>query len=187
MELFLGERKVRESSLVIYALDARKRELHLKKPRAKKKNNKMNYKGYRKGVTLIVYLKERGKLYYLVVKRKLRWIGYGLVKGGKKKGEDYLDCAKRELREETGLKNAKIIDLKIIHKFEYPKRHQKVFRKQGFNSKCYAVLANGKKIKLNYEHSAYKWLKYSEALKILTFKDSKELLKRVDKKIKGFC
>ena len=144
----------------------------------------MKYKKYRKGVTLIVYAKEKGKLYYLIVKRKLRWVGYGFVKGGKLKDEKYINSVKRELREETGLKPVKITNLKLIYKFDYPEKAQKVFRKKGFDAKCYAVSVAKKKIKLNYENSGYKFLSYKKARNILTFKDSKELLKKADKIIK---
>jgi len=149
------------------------------------KDRNMKYKKYRKGVTSIIYIKEKGKFYYLVVKRKLRWKGYGVVKGGILKSENYIYAVKRELREETGLKPIRIIDLKLKNKFDYPKKHQKVFKKKGFDSKCYAVQVAKKKIRLNHENSSYKFLSFEKAKKILTFKDEKELLEKADKKIRN--
>jgi 8-oxo-dGTP pyrophosphatase MutT (NUDIX family) len=138
---------------------------------------------YRKGVSLVVYKREKEKIFYLILKRKLRWIGYELIKGGKKSKETDLQVIKRELREETKLTPIKIINLNKKLKFIYPKKYQKFFKKKGFLAKSYAVEAKGK-IKLSKEHSSYKWLNYKKAEDILTFKETKKILENANKILK---
>ena len=138
---------------------------------------------FRRGVSLVVYRKEKDKTLYLVLKRRLRWIGYELIKCGKFKGESDIQIIKRELREETSLKPKKIINLNYTTKFIYPKKHQSVWNKKGFVGKCYAIEAKGK-IKLNKEHSSYKWLTFKKAIKIITFKEAKKILRIANKKLR---
>jgi 8-oxo-dGTP pyrophosphatase MutT (NUDIX family) len=139
---------------------------------------------FRKGVSLVVYRKEKDKILYLVLKRKLRWTGYEFAKGGKLKGESYVNTIKRELKEETGLKPIKIIKLKEKLKFNYPKKDQAVFHKKGFIANCYLVEVGSKKVKLRKEHSSYKWLSYKDTKNTLTFKDTKRILIKSNKIIK---
>ena len=138
---------------------------------------------FRKGVSLIVYRKEKDKIFYLVLKRKLRWKGYELCKGGKLRSETDLQAIKRELREETGLKPVKITKLNIKEKFVYPKKHQNIFHKKGFIANCYAIEAKGK-IRLSKEHSSYNWLTYQKAKNILTYNNLKAILGKANEKIK---
>jgi len=135
----------------------------------------------RKGVSLVVYRKEKDKIFYLILKRKRRWIGYELIKGGKFKSESEIQTIKRELREEIRVKPIKIINLNYPTKFNYPKKN--VFHKKGFSANCYAVEIKGK-IKLNNEHSSYKWLTYNKAKNILTYQNLKIILGKANEKIK---
>jgi 8-oxo-dGTP pyrophosphatase MutT (NUDIX family) len=139
---------------------------------------------FRKGVSLVVYRKEKDKILYLVLKRRLRWIGYEIVKGGKLKNENDLQSIKRELKEETGLKPIKITKLNGKLKFNYPKKDQIVFHKKGFIANCYLVEVDSKKVKLRKEHSSYKWLSYNKSKEILTYTNLKKILENANKKIK---
>ena len=58
---------------------------------------------FRKGVFIVVYTNDKGKIKYLLLKRKLHWKGWEFPKGGIKKGEGILKAVKRELKEEAGL------------------------------------------------------------------------------------
>ncbi len=150
----------------------------IKKEEIKKRILKTN--NYRKGVRLIVYKKEKNNILYLVLKRKLRWIGYETPKGGKLNSESDIKAITRELKEETSLKPKKIIPLNIKEKFNYPKKHQEVFNKKGMISNCYLIEGIGK-IKLSKEHSSYKWLDYKKALSLLTYSNQKKILKKSNK------
>jgi 8-oxo-dGTP pyrophosphatase MutT (NUDIX family) len=106
--------------------------------------------------------------------------GYGhweFVKGNIEKGEKSVDTAVREAKEEVG-----ISDLKFVPKFKATEHF--FYRKNGKLISKYVVffLASTKKkrVKLSYEHKAYKWLNFDDVLKQLTFKESKALLKKAN-------
>jgi len=105
------------------------------------------------------------------------------AKGHIEEGEDYERTVKREVAEETGLK-----DIKIIPGF---KEHIKYFfREKRMGKKkpawifklvtFFVAETKTKDIKLSPEHIGYLWLPYEEALKKITYKNSKELLKKAN-------
>ena len=57
---------------------------------------------YRKAVFVVTYRKEKDKIKYLILKRKLHWKGWEFPKGGVNKDESLLHAVKREIKEETG-------------------------------------------------------------------------------------
>lgn len=65
------------------------------------KSRMIGDKKYRLTVAAIVYCGAGDQ--FLLLHRKLRWSGYELLKGGVKSGEELMEAAKRELREETGI------------------------------------------------------------------------------------
>ena len=136
---------------------------------------------YRKGVFLVVYRKEKGKIFYLVLKRKLHWKGWEFPKGGVEAGESLFNAVKRELKEETGLEPKKIVNMKISGKFLYPKLFKDRPGIKGMAWKLFAVEVKRKKVKIDkLEHSGYKWLEFKEAYKKLSFNDKKKCLKLVN-------
>jgi 8-oxo-dGTP pyrophosphatase MutT (NUDIX family) len=148
----------------------------------RKKNVKVD--GYRTGVRLVIYKKFRSELLYLVLKRKLRWVGYELCKGGKLKNETDLQAVKRELREETALKPLKVINLNLKDKFVYPKKYQNIFKRKGMISKVYVVeVSEFEEVRLGKEHSLFKWMSYTGAKKVLTYSNQKKLVYAVNKKL----
>ncbi len=108
---------------------------------------------------------------YLLLKYGLgHW---GFVKGHVEKGESDKETLLRELREETGIVDGKIVDgfMKEITYF-FRDKGELVKKKVRY----YIVLTNKREVVLSFEHNDYKWLPYDEALKQLTFKSSKEVL-----------
>lgn len=143
---------------------------------------------YRTGIRAVVYKIKNGKPFYLVLKRKKRWIGWELIKGGKQKNESYEEALIRELREEIGCRKEnieKFFNIKNKDIFIYPVKYKKIFKKDAFKAKDYAVKIKLFKIKLSDEHSSYRWLSYSKAKKILTHKESKKLLEKAHNIIKN--
>ena len=76
-------------------------------------------KKYRKGVFMVTYRKEKNKIYYLVLKRKLHWKGWEFPKGGIEKEESLLNAAKREIEEETGQVLIKIKNYNLDGNYPY--------------------------------------------------------------------
>lgn len=121
-------------------------------------------------------VKENG-FEFLILRRKFLWHGWEFPKGGIKKGKENDESAVlREIREETGLAEVKIIH-KFPEKMEY--QHPKRFKLVGITGSSHSVFLveyiKGD-IKLSFEHSAFKWLPYKEARKTLTYDTQKRIL-----------
>lgn len=118
---------------------------------------------------------------YLILKRKLHWKGWEFPKGGCKPKENYVDCIKRELKEETKNKPLSIIEFNKTGKWKYPKKLPDRENLDGQSWKLFAAELLNKKIKIDKnEHSDYKWLSSSEARKMLTYKNQKTCLNIVN-------
>ena len=89
---------------------------------------------------------------------------------------------KREVKEEAG------IDVKIISgfkekiKFFYKNEGKLIYKEVTF----FLAEARQSEVKISVEHNDYKWATYKEALKLLTFKNSKEILKRANEFLQKF-
>lgn len=138
---------------------------------------------YRKGVFIVVYAKnKKGNFEYLILKRHLHWSGWEFPKGGVKK-EKLIDGVKRELMEETHLVPLSIKNFHISGKYKYGGLVDKrPIAQQGQTyESLYAIETKKCKIKFDkLEHNGYKWLNFSEAVKILTWKNQKDSIKIVN-------
>jgi len=141
----------------------------------------------RKGVFIVVYAKEKEKIYYLLLRRKLHWKGWEFPKGGLEARENIKKTIRREVQEETG---QKIIKGTIKnHKFSGAYKYNKTLRdRMGFNGqtfKLYSVeIEKSKKNKVKIdknEHSKAKWLKFNKAMKKLTWPNQRKALRIVNK------
>ena len=112
---------------------------------------------------------------------------WGFAKGHVEQGETEEQTAKREIFEETGIK-----DLKFIPGF---KRLEKYFFKKSYGLEgearkkapwvfklvvFFLAETKGADIKISDEHIGFVWLPIEEAIKKTTFKNSKKLLKEAD-------
>jgi 8-oxo-dGTP pyrophosphatase MutT (NUDIX family) len=132
---------------------------------------------YRKAIFIVIYAREKNKIYYLILKRKLHWKGWEFPKGGVKFLETKRGAVKRELKEETGLDILKMRKFNISGKYKY----NKIYRDRpgiiGQTFSLYAVEVKKEKVKIDKkEHSDYKWLKFKKAVKKLTWADQKKCI-----------
>ena len=109
------------------------------------------------------------------------------AKGHIEKGESEEQTVRREIQEETG-----ITDITIIPGFkEYIKyffRNNYALKKEDKNKApwifklvvFYLVETRAQEVKISDEHIGYAWLTYEDALKKLTFKNAKNLLKKAN-------
>jgi len=98
-------------------------------------------------------------------------------KGHIEKGEKEIETVKREVREETGLEDIKIIEgfnewIKYFFKF----KGKTIFKIVAF----YLAETKEKRIKISGEHIGYKWLSYEKSLKKLAFENAKGILKKAN-------
>ncbi|MFC1685751.1 NUDIX domain-containing protein [Nanoarchaeota archaeon] len=137
----------------------------------------------RRGVVAVVFRKDKGKNKYLLLRRKLHWKGWELLKGGCKAGERKNTSLLREVKEEIGVKELIFEETKYINKFKYQKEYVKDHRKySGVRNSAYVVEIFTKKIKFdNKEHSGFKWAGKKETLKLLTWDDQKEIFRKIVK------
>jgi len=136
---------------------------------------------YRQAVFIVVYAKIKDKIEYLILKRKLHWIGWEFPKGGIEKGESKEKAVKRELKEETGLIPLEIKDYKYFKKYKY----RKLPDRPEYIGQTYSLFSGEVKkarIKLDpREHSNHKWVNFNKAMKLLTWTNQKRCLKKVNK------
>ena len=96
-------------------------------------------------------------------------------KGHIEKGEEEKETVKREVEEETGISKISFIEgFKEKIKYFYRREGQTIYKEVVF----YLVETKESKIKISFEHIGYEWLDYEDALKRLTFKNAKEILKK---------
>lgn len=136
-----------------------------------------------KSAGAIIFRTEHNEPYYLLLHYPSgHW---EFAKGHIEEKENFEKTIRREVQEETGIK-----DLKIIPGF---KEYIKYFFKKTYNLKGEAkkrapwvfklvvfFLAETKtaEVKISQEHKNFLWLPYQQALKRLTYKNAKELLKK---------
>lgn len=132
-----------------------------------------------KSAGAIIFKKEKNKIFYLL----LHYPGtsqrdyWDFPKGHIEKGEKEIETVKREVKEETGLK-----DIKFIKNFRETIKYFFKFKKKNILKfvTFYLGESKTKNVKISKEHIGYKWLPYEEAIKLLTFKNAKEILKKAN-------
>jgi len=139
----------------------------------------------RKGVSAIIFVMDKRKRKYLLLRRKMYWTGWEWLKGGCRKGENEIACLEREIKEEIGKKVEDYIvtPTKMIFSFQYerPFVHDGELWK-GAKNKVYLIELNNKRIKIDKdEHSGFKWASKADALKLITWPDQKKIFEKLTK------
>lgn len=136
-----------------------------------------------KSAGAVIFRTENGKPLYLL----LRYFSghWEFAKGHIEKGESNEETVKREVKEETGIKEIKIIPgfkeyVKYFFRASYglkaeeKKKAPWIFKLVVF----YLAKTEETEVKISQEHKDFIWLPYEEALKKLTYKNAKEILKK---------
>ncbi len=124
-----------------------------------------------------VYINEldkRNKPLYLLVQHHGPIKYWAFPKGRQDKGESYEQTAIREIREETGQSNFKIIRRLLSDSIYFPKRGPKTIVKKVV---FFLVRFFSKEINISPEHINWRWVTFEEALSLLTFDDYQRVLK----------
>jgi 8-oxo-dGTP pyrophosphatase MutT (NUDIX family) len=155
----------------------------------KHKEREMNIKPteYRPAVFVVMYrINPHTKIPdYLILRRKLHWRGWEFPKGGIEPQEHITETIKRECFEESGLRIIEIKQFRESGKYKYK---SPLADRPGFIGQTYSLFA----AQVNYEnsddiivdeieHEEFKWLKFNDALKILTWNNQKKCLSLVNK------
>jgi bis(5'-nucleosidyl)-tetraphosphatase len=120
----------------------------------------------------VVFKKNKEIKYLLLHYESGHW---DFPRGAIERGEEEKETATRETREETA-----IADLKFIPGFRekiswfYRKEGKTIYKEAIF----YLAETKTEEVKISFEHIGYTWLPYEEALKQVTFKNSKNVLEK---------
>jgi 8-oxo-dGTP pyrophosphatase MutT (NUDIX family) len=120
-----------------------------------------------------VVFKKDSEINYLLLQYEAgHW---DFVKGNVEKGETEQETAVRELREETGISNARFMD-------GFRERISYYYKRQGttvFKEVVFFLMESGtKEVKLSFEHVNFAWLTYDGAMEKLTFKNARDVLRK---------
>ncbi len=135
-----------------------------------------------KSAGAVILRKEGGKplfllLHYPSISHRTDKEYWDLPKGHIEKNEDILETVKREIFEETGLREVNFID-------GFKKTIKYFFKWEGKNIlkfvTYYLMETKTKEVKISGEHVGFQWLPYEQALEQLTFKNAKEILKKAN-------
>jgi len=103
---------------------------------------------------------------------------WAFPKGHKKEEENDRDTARRELFEETGVKECELLELTPLHERYIFKENGKVFEK---TVKYFLGIVTNKDTstppEFRSEIEEIKWLPYTEAMNLITFSTTKKVLK----------
>ena len=129
----------------------------------------------------VIFRQEGKKILYLLLKYKKtskEEYYYDFPKGHVEKGEEELDTTRREVEEETGIKNVKFIE-------GFKERIHYFFKWKGetISKDVIFFLAETKteKVHTSTEHYGFKWLPYEEAMEATSYKNAKEILEKANK------
>jgi 8-oxo-dGTP pyrophosphatase MutT (NUDIX family) len=121
----------------------------------------------------ILFVRQNSQIKYLL----LHYSGsyWGFVKGGVEPNETEKETVIRELKEETGITNAAFIeDFREPIEYFYRRKDAAVHKV----AILYLMEAFSEKVQLSFEHKAYVWLDYNQTIKKLSYKNSKEVLRK---------
>jgi 8-oxo-dGTP pyrophosphatase MutT (NUDIX family) len=140
-----------------------------------------------KSAGAVIFKRETNKIYYLLLhypgaSHRAEKDYWDFPKGHIEKGEKIEETVKREVFEETGLKDIKILPgFKETIKYFFKSGGKRILKFVTF----FVVETKEKKVQISFEHIGYEWLPFEEATERLTFKNAKEILKKANDFLKN--
>lgn len=128
-----------------------------------------------KSAGAVICRRENSKILYLLLKySKEHW---GFVKGHIERDEKEKEAIIREAKEETNLDDLTFIKgFKEKIDYYFNEEGEKIYKEVIF----YLAMTDEKDIKISYEHIGFKWLEYNDALGLLSYKNTKEVLRKAN-------
>lgn len=139
----------------------------------------------------VVFRRAGEKTFYLILHYHFKGDYWDFPRGNIEKGETAQQAAKREIKEETGINEFKFVE-GFAEKSEwfYQWKGERIFKQ----AKYFLAETKTKDVKISGEHVEHKWLEFDDAVKRLTYENSKRILgaahrflqKRTNSEIKKF-
>lgn len=130
-----------------------------------------------KKVQGIIFDIKDGVPYFLIFHRILNWKGWEFLKETLEQGESLLECLKRGIKEETHVRNYKVIR-KLNKKHFWMWNGERVEIAQVYLVRISMKQTINLKQKV-IEHDKHKWVTKEEALKLLTHTNQRKILKSI--------
>jgi len=125
----------------------------------------------------VVFRREDSKIKYLLLRRGPTY--WDLPKGNIDEGEDEQTTAEREIIEETGLNDAKILpDFKEKINYFYRREGQTIYKEVVF----FLAETKSDNVKISKEHEEFGWFAYEEAIEKVK---SKEIITKANDFLKS--
>jgi dATP pyrophosphohydrolase len=135
-------------------------------------------------IQIILFREKRKKLEFLLLKREglQRSWWQGITGGVEEFDETLKDACVRELNEEINFQTANDKIIGPLNQFEFVTK-RKGYEGQTATEYIFAIeLPVDFKPILNDEHSEFKWLGFEEAINLIDFKESKDVVKMISNK-----
>jgi 8-oxo-dGTP pyrophosphatase MutT (NUDIX family) len=127
----------------------------------------------------VIYAKTPEIKYLLLQYEAGHW---DFVKGNIEEGETEKETTTRELREETSITDAYFVDgFREYITYFYKRQGSTVFKEVIF----FLMESKTTSVTLSFEHIAFEWLTYEDAMKRLTFKNARDVLQKANEFIKN--
>ncbi len=112
---------------------------------------------------------------YLLLQNAGRW---DFPKGGIEMGEEELDTVRREVGEETGLKDLAIVPgFRRVIEYFYRRDNKNIHKEVAYH----LARTDEAKVEISFEHQAFGWFTYQEALQRASYENSKKTLAEAER------
>lgn len=114
------------------------------------------------------------KIFYLVLHYHFKGDYWDFPRGKIEKEETEKQTAEREIKEETGLEKIKFVEgfCETTHWF-YRLKGENIYKEAVY----FLAETHEEKVKISHEHLEYLWIEYEDAMKTLTYENTKKILK----------
>jgi len=134
----------------------------------------------------LIFRKEGGKRFYLLLhyQRGMRRQDpyWDFPKGHIEKGETEGKAMRREVFEETGIRDLELVPkFREVIKYFFKWEGETIFKMVVY----YLGETKEREVKISPEHIGYQWLPYKEAVEQSTFKNAKEIIKKAEEFLSG--
>jgi 8-oxo-dGTP pyrophosphatase MutT (NUDIX family) len=139
--------------------------------------HKLQSRGEFSAGAVIFYREVNGPLLFLLLQYSFRGKYWDFPRGNLEQGERSMDAAKREIEEETGLREQTVHfvpGFSEVIRWVYVWEDIRRFKRTTY----FLAEAKTKEITLSEEHQGYTWLPFQEAVERVTYHNTKQVLEK---------